>query len=264
MPLIPIDSLEDPQLEPYRQLKGTNRTHEMGMMVAESVRVVRRLVESECQTVSLLVSHRKIDKFSGWIPDGLPVYVIDHEQAEQLIGFDFHSGVLGCGIRPLPPLLDELVDTEISRQSLVVCPRVTDPENLGVIIRLAAAFGISGMLLGPGTADPFSRRALRVSMATALTMPLYFSDDIGDDLQQLKRRHGFQVVGTVASESAIALPEARRPERMVLMFGNEAHGLDPDLLELCDETWTIPLPGEIDSINVAVAAGIFLYAISQP
>ena len=264
MPLIPVDSLEDPRLEPFRQLKGTNRTHEMGMMVAESVRVVRRLVESECQTVSLLVSQRKVEKFSRWLPDGLPVYVIDHDQAEQLIGFDFHSGVLGCGIRPLPPLLDELVDTETSRQSLVVCPRVTDPENLGVIIRLAAAFGISGMLLGPGTADPFSRRALRVSMATALTMPLYFSEDIGEDLQQLRRRHAFQVVGTVASESAIPLPDARRPERMALMFGNEAHGLEPDLVGLCDEVWTIPLPGEIDSINVAVAAGIFLYAISRP
>ncbi len=79
MPLIPIESIDDPRIEIYRNLRWTNRTRDLGMMVAESLRVARRLVESDCETVTLLISDRKVDKFSEWLPPEVPVYVIEHD-----------------------------------------------------------------------------------------------------------------------------------------------------------------------------------------
>lgn len=263
MPLIHIDSLDDPRLEAYRNLKWTNRTKELGTMVAESVRVVRRLIESDCEVLSLLLSDRKVEKFRDWLPEDVPVYVVDHDQADQLIGFDFHSGVLGCGLRPAAPDLDELLATATGPITLIACQHVTDPANVGVITRLASGFGVLAMLTGEGTADPFSRRALRVSMATALTLPILISEDLPAEFERLKHQHGFTIVGTVLDEPAIPLAEATRPDRLVLLFGNEAHGLDDRLVALCDQSWTIPMPGISDSINVAVAAGIFLYELNR-
>ena len=73
MPVFPVESLDDPRIEIYRNLRSTNRTRDLGMMVAESDRVVRRMIDSECEMVSLLVSDRKLEKCTGWMRRDLPV-----------------------------------------------------------------------------------------------------------------------------------------------------------------------------------------------
>ena len=263
MPVFPVESLDDPRIEIYRNLRSTNRTRDLGMMVAESDRVVRRMIDSECEMVSLLVSDRKLEKCTGWIPRDLPVYVLSESDASQLVGFDFHAGLLGCALRPPSPLLDELVDRDRAVQTLVACPGVTDPQNLGVIVRLATAFGADGLLADNATADPFSRRALRVSTGSALKLPIRHCEDLAADIDRLRREWGFETAGAILDTTAIPLSEVKRPGRLILMLGNETSGLSDELTGLCDHRWTIPMTGLVDSINVSVAAGIFLHTIFE-
>ncbi len=264
MPVFPVESLDDPRIEIYRNLRSTNRTRDLGMMVAESDRVVRRMIESDCEMVSLLVSDRKLPLCIDWIPRDLPAYVLPTDQATQLVGFDFHAGLLGCALRPPSPLLSELVDTDRQVQTLLACPGIADPQNLGVIIRLATALGIDGLLADNRTADPFSRRSLRVSTGAALKLPIRISDDLHHDIAWLRDTEGFQSAGAVLDQNAIPLHQVARPNRLVLMLGNETSGLDPSLVDLCDQLWTIPMTDQVDSINVSAAAGIFLYHLQQP
>jgi len=264
MPVFPVESLDDERIEIYRNLRSTNRTRDLGMMVAESDRVVRRMIESDCEMVSLLISDRKLARNDDWIPPDLPVYVLPEELATRLVGFDFHAGLLGCALRPPSPLLEELVDTLQPLQTFLACPSVSDPQNLGVIIRLATALGIDGLLVDTGTADPFSRRTLRVSTGSALRLPIRLCQDLPGDIVQLRERWGFATAGAVLDQRAIPLHQVTRPDRLVLMLGNETSGLDDSLVELCDQLWTIPMTDRVDSINVAAAAGIFLYHLSQP
>src|SRR5690606_14217240 len=113
-------------------------------------------------------------------------------------------------------------------QLLIACPNVDDPENLGSLIRIGTAFGADGMLLGRRCADPFARRVLRVSMGTALSLPIVECDDLAGELERLRSQRGFALAATVLDEIAIPLERVSRPSRLILLFGNEAHGLAPE------------------------------------
>ncbi len=261
-----ISSLEDPRLDPYRSLKRTNETRWAAQFVVEGTRMAERLLASRFPVDSLLVSERNVREFLESAPVAgrtIPeVLVIPDAMVEALVGFNFHRGVLACGRRlPEPPvesLLGKGDPNARTPATLVVCPDLHDPENLGGMFRVAAALGASGMIVGVNAADPLSRRVLRVSMGTALKLPFAVSHDLPADLAQL-RAAGVELAATVLDESAEVLRDARRAERLAVLFGNEGHGLSPEVLALCDRRITIPMHWETDSLNVVVSAGIVLH-----
>ena len=263
MPLICLDSLEDDRLEVYRNLKRTNRTRWKNTFIAESKRVVHRLVDSDFPIESILVSHKRIESIQDWLPTDVTTFVLPHTLIEQLIGFNFHMGVMACGRRKPNPVVSQLVDDSKPRSTIVACPDVMDPENMGTIIRLCTAFGVDGLILGPRSTDPLSRRSLRVSMANALNLPIIQSDEFHANLQQLREQWGFQVAATVLDDTAEELTQVKRPDRLVILFGNESDGLDDETLAYCDRRLTLPMQGGTDSVNVAVATGIFLYHLTR-
>jgi tRNA G18 (ribose-2'-O)-methylase SpoU len=258
MPQVRINSLDDPRLEPYRHLKDTNRTRWASLFVCEGEKLVRRLLASDFSVESLLLSDRFELRFGGLAPPEVPVWIVPDELVEPLVGFDFHRGILACGRRRANPTLEKLAPPG-QRLTLVICPEVQDPENLGAILRISSAFGVDGVLVGRGSADPFSRRVLRVSMGASLRLPIRETADIAADLPQLRESLAVELAATVLDPSAEPLSTATRPDRFALLFGSEGHGLDPAIVALCDHRITIPMNPGTDSLNVAVAAGIFLH-----
>ncbi len=224
---------------------------------------MQRLLASRFQVKSILVSRQLQGQLPVNVPPDCPIYLLEHALAEQLVGYTFHTGVLACGRRQPSPPLAALVGPD-GRSSLVaVCPNVNDPENIGAIIRLSAGFCLAGVILGPGCADPFSRRVLRVSMGTAFTLPIVESTDMRRDLNRLHEEFGFELCATVLDPTAEPLESAAPAVKMGLLFGNEKHGLDPKWVELCARKLTIPMAAGADSLNVAVAAGIFFHHLQH-
>ena len=274
MPLIPIQTLDDPRLVVFRDVKATRHSKWRGRFVAEGARLAKRLLSSDYIVESMLLTEGRVEEFSSWLRPEVPTFVMPQTLAAELIGYNFHCGAMTCALRKPSPTLDDIMARGGGRMTFVVCPDVNDPENIGTLIRLGAAFGIDAMLLGPACADPFSRRVLRVSMGNALTLPILCSRDLEADLRRLKSEWQVQLAATVVenadpTDDGIAvvrtpmgvvetLSQASRPSRLALLFGNEANGLDHEWLELCDRRLTIPMQAA-DSLNVAVAAGIFLH-----
>lgn len=261
MPRIEINSLDDERLYPYRQLKGNNRVQWAGRFIAEGLRVVERLLQSDFQTESVLVSERREEKIADQVPNHVPLYVLPQQLTEILVGFNFHTGIVACGLRrPAPKLRD--VANGAPGSLIMVCPNIHDPDNLGQIIRLSSAFGASAVAVGPGSADPFSRRVLRVSMGYALLLPVVQSENLLDEVRELQREGGYHLTATVLDEQAIPLHRFQRPERLAVLLGNEAWGLEPEWVDLCDHRITIPMRQGTDSLNVAMSAAIFLYYLT--
>ena len=177
---------------------------------------------------------------------------------EPLVGFNFHRGILACGRRRPNAELADLAPLD-RRLTLAICPDVQDPENLGAILRISSGFGVDGVLVGRGSADPFSRRALRVSMGASLRLPIREATDLESDLRQLREQFAVQLAATLLDPTAEPLSSAARPDRFALLFGSEGHGLAPAIVALCNRRLTIPMHAGTDSLNVAVAAGIFLH-----
>src|SRR5262245_55529447 len=118
-----IDSLDDPRLEPYRDMKDRDLARSGDRFVAEAEQVVRRLIASAFPVEAVLVIERKADEIGALVPEDVPVYVMPHALMNKLLGFKFHSGVLAVGRRRPMPRLSEIVP-EHGPVTLVVCPDI--------------------------------------------------------------------------------------------------------------------------------------------
>ena len=177
------------------------------------------------------------------------------------MGYQFHTGVLAVGLRQPSPPLEAVVGGE--RSTLVICPDLSNFENLGSLIRICSAFGVDAIVLGPRCCDPFYRLSIRVSMGTIFTLPIVRSTDLSADLRELRQRYGYELVASVLDVDAEVLSSAPRRERLAILFGNEAVGLSSTDVAACDRRVTLPMRRGTDSLNVAVAAGVFLYHFTR-
>lgn len=262
MPIVPITSLEDPRLAVYRDLPHVNLTTRSGRFVVEGRWLVERLAASDYAIESVVVDERQLSLVPATLPAEIPVYTLSATAIETLIGFNFHRGILACGLRkPLGPI-ESLIPAQ-GRATVVACIDIHDPTNLGGILRNCAAFGVDGVLLTRRCADPFSRRVLRVSMGTAFKLRLATLSDGAVELRQLRTDWSCKLLATVLADDAERLERADRPERMVLLIGNEGHGLSDDYVSLADKRVTLPMDFGTDSLNAASATAIFLYHFTR-
>ena len=259
MPEFLIESLEDPRLEPYRDLKHAG-SKPRETFVAEGEKLVLRLIDSSCRTESILCTAAIRDRLHDRLPVDIPVYIASTPIISRLVGFQFHRGVLACGLRPREKNLKSLLETIATgeRALVVLCPEIRDPVNLGTIIRTAAAFGAVCLVAGLAGTQPFSRRVLRTSMGTVLQLAITQTDAWKDIFETLHRRD-FDTIATVIDPSAELLSAASRAPRVALLLGNEDTGLPGELCNLCGRRVRVPMADGVDSLNVAVAAGIIMH-----
>ena len=260
---IAITSLADPRVANYRNLKDRDLDRAGRFFIAEGEHLVRRLLESDFPVDSIFLTERRIAEIVPLVPAGVPIYVAPTELMNDVLGMKFHSGVIACGRRKPQLMLEQVVPRDRERLTLVICPDITNVENIGSIVRLSAGFGADAILLGEKCHDPFWRQSVRVSMGSVFRLPLLQSDNLLRDLSRLRQEWGVQLAATVLDDSAEVLARAQRPPRLGILFGSEPQGLGPEYIAACDRKVTIPMKMGTDSLNVAVAAGIFLYHFTR-
>jgi tRNA G18 (ribose-2'-O)-methylase SpoU len=206
-------------------------------------------------------AHRALATALALAEADLPVYLAPASVFEQLTGHDFHRGCLGIVRRPSACSFASVVE---GARTLLVLEGVSNPDNIGAVFRSAAAFGADAVLLGPGSGDPLYRKAIRTSMASTLRVPFARFSESGprwhEELGRLRER-GIELVALTPREPALDLDEyrAHRAERPIaLLLGEEGAGLSEPVLSLADCRVRIAIRSEIDSLNLAVAAGIAL------
>lgn len=266
MPRCFINDPGDPRLAPYRDLPQRRLLRESGLFIAEGRLLVERLLASRFRCESILVDEQHADDIARLVGEApVSLLVVSRRLLEETIGFKFHRGVLACGRRRPAPTLDSALTgaaADATRPlTLVACADVHDPENVGGMLRNAAAFGVDAVVVSRRSADPFSRRVLRVSMGASLKLPIVEPDNLAATLRELRNNWGVETVATVLDDSARPLPDFRRGPRMALVFGSEGYGLPEEVVDLCDRRVTLPMRLGTDSLNVAVASGIFLYHV---
>jgi tRNA G18 (ribose-2'-O)-methylase SpoU len=256
LPPIPVDDPDDPRLSDYRELKEHRLGTESGRFVAESERVVRRLIDSGLAVQSVLLTAPRLATLADALGGPFPVYVVSQQVMDGVAGFHVHRGCLAIGQRPaevrLPP----------GARRVVVLEDLTDVDNLGAIARHSAAFGADALLLSPRCADPFYRKAIRVSLGAVFALPVVRLARWPEALDAL-RAEGMPIVGAVVDAAATPLARFPPPARFALLLGAEGPGLSPAARARCDHQVTIPMSPGADSLNVATAAAIFLYQLTQ-
>ena len=273
MSILKITSPSDPRLALYLNMRDRDIRRDTPFFLAEGEHVVRRAVAAGIELDSVLVSEQKAARVAAFVPEDVPILACPEAVMREAAGFHLHQGIVAAG-RPRPSVtLREAADVSPSagsaaaHRTLVVCPEIGNVDNLGLLIRVAAGLGVDAMVLGERCADPWYRRAVRVSMGAVFTLPIVRSDDIADDLRRLRREHRYATVATVIDADAAPLRSLNRadlPDRRAVLLGSEGYGLPADLADACDLRVRIPMHHDIDSLNVAVAAGIVLHHLIPP
>ena len=260
--IIEISEASDERLQCYADLRSSaSRRLDSDSFVVEGRWCVQRLIESSAALVSVVVEHGKEAEIARWLPESTPLYSLPPELLRQLVGFDFHRGMLACGRRPRMQAIDELEFKPNGSPLALAVLGVDQQENLGSMIRTAAAMGIEHVLVGPKTADPFSRRAIRVSMATVLTRSVYELDQPEAQLRELQETKNVRSIVATLDRDATPLNRFVADDRCgILIVGNEAKGVDRAIQEIATDRVTIPMLGT-DSLNVSIAAAIFMYQL---
>ncbi|MDO4573956.1 MAG: RNA methyltransferase [Planctomycetia bacterium] len=259
-----ITDEQDVRLAPYRGVRDRTLRGE-SLFLAEGDLVVERLLESRFPVESILISERAKGRVGPLLerklPAGVPVYEVSAEKMPDVVGFPFHQGVMAAGRRERVWTLDDLRGRRSCSRNrvIVVLPDITKPDNVGVVFRNAAALGADGVLLGERACDPLSRRGLRTSMGGVFQLPWVKTENLLRDLDFLIHAWGYVGCATVLSPEAVDLREATWPERVLLCLGNEYDGLREEVISRCACPITIPMAAGVDSLNLGVSSGIFLY-----
>jgi tRNA G18 (ribose-2'-O)-methylase SpoU len=266
MQIVRIDSAVDSALADYRDLTDVvlRRLSEPagGLYIAESTKVIGRAIAAGHRPRSILTLEK-------WLPEieplvrglDIPVYVGESSVLEGLTGFSMHRGALASMHRP--PLAS-IADTVAGARRVVILEDIVDHTNVGAIFRSVAGLGADAVLVTPRCADPLYRRSVRVSMGTVLQVPwtrLPEWPEAADLLHDL----GFTIAALALDDRAIDLADfvGSAPERVALLLGTEGDGLSRSALGIADVTVTIPMMHGVDSLNVASASAVALYALSR-
>jgi len=256
LPPIAVNDPDDPRLADYRDLPERRLRADSGRFIAESERVVRRLCGRGLRVASVLLTAPRLATLADALGGPFPVYLADQEVLDRIAGFHVHRGCLAVGERPAEVALPR------GAHALVVLEDLTDVDNLGALARHAAAFGADALVLSPRCADPYYRKAIRVSLGAVFALPVVRLGRWPDDLALL-RADGMTLVAAVLDPAATPLGRYPRPDRYALILGAEGPGLSAAALAHADARVTIPMSAGADSLNVATAGAIFLYALGR-
>lgn len=262
--IVPILDASDPRVAAYLSIQERDLVGRRDHFIAEGEVVLRALVAARRQAVvSLFVAEPRLPALHSILPQlpaDTPIFVAPQPVLDAIAGFHLHRGILALGRRPpgvgIRQMLAGIAGDPAA--TAVVAVGIANHDNMGGIIRNAAAFGATAVALDRTSCDPFYRKAIRVAAGTTFHLPIARAKD-DEDLIATLADLGFALLAFTPTATA-ALHEFRRDGALALLFGAEGTGLPASIIARA-ATVRIPMAPGVDSLNVATASGIALHHV---
>lgn len=242
-----ITSVQNPLIKRIVALQQTKCRVQYGEFIAEGQRVVQTMVNTPLQLVNLfLTDPKQVRQLTAKIPNE-KIIIVAENVMEKISTASTPSGILAVFKIPQQP------SNEIMGDGIVLAD-ISDPGNMGALIRSAAAMARKTVVV-VGGADPWSPKVVQASAGTISTINIYHFD--WHELVKRKRERKLRLIALVIAGGKKA--QQLSFSNSLLVVGNEAHGIPEQWLSTCDEQMTIEMSGNIESLNAAVAGSIALY-----
>ena len=262
--MILIDDADDPRVACFRRNErglASRRQRRSddgdGLFMAEGDLVVERALDAGCAAVVALVDAANPPPVVTRFDSEVPVYGGGDEVRAMVTQLGMPQGIVALFARPPRPTPAELAETA---NRLVMVEAVDNPINVGSIVRNAVALGWDGILFDSTSADPLSRRSLRVSMGQAIGFPAARCTSMTDEIRRLTTG-GFTVCALTPADDAEDIRTVRVDPRMAIGIGSERAGLSAEALVLSTRRVRIPMADGVDSLNAAAASAVACYAL---
>jgi tRNA G18 (ribose-2'-O)-methylase SpoU len=251
-------------LTPFKTLRRSDGNVPEGCFIGDGRKVVRRMLESDARLRTLVLTEKWLEFFKPALArrtePGLQVLVVGREVVDGIIGYKVHQGVMALAEIPAPPRLEDL--TAAPNPLIVALDGVADAENVGAIVRTCAAFGVTGLVVGPQTCSPWVRRAVRVSLGGVLRVPTLASDDLPATIRALEAKGVASYAAHIHGENKSSW-ETDFAKPVCLVLGGEADGVTAPVIAACRHVVYIPMAPGWDCLNVTASAAAFLYEAAR-
>lgn len=234
-----------------------------GLIVLEGRLVVEKALACGLRVRSLLCVPSDEEEWRSVSASTFSVAAMSRAEMENLVLFAFHRGVLALAERPADP-----DPAAVPAGHALALWNVTDPDNIGALIRSASALGARRIYLGPGCADPYGRKSLRASMGCSLGIPIIPLSGIGEIALARGPFAGSDAGNLLVAAALVdgaeppeALADVAADRAMTLVMGNEGWGLPAEVVAACDKTVMVPMAGAVDSLNVGAAGAILMWEL---
>lgn len=231
---------------------------ENGLFVIEGLRIVEDAYDNSIKFDKLIVSDTAMEKYGEHIEsfaqNSDELYKIPDSLFKKISDTTSPQGIIAIAEIP------DKKSSEINKKGrYIALENLQDPSNLGAVSRTAEALGVSGIILSSSGCDPYSPKSLRASMGTLLRMPIIIFDDFKNDL----KASGLKSFACVVDSKVLPITNARFTDGCVVIIGNEANGITEETKGVSDELITIPMSGNAESLNAAVAAAISIWEMMK-
>lgn len=259
-----MTSSSNPNLKLARSLRQRKVRDETGLFLVEGIFHVGEAIASGAEVEyiyyapDLLTSEFARELIRQRSEQGLPCYATTPENFGSLAGKENPQGIVAV-VRQRPIPLPHLNPQNFGWGVALVAPQ--DPGNVGAMLRTIDAVGASGLLLLDGGVDPYHPAAVRASMGALFWRPIVRAEFA--DFARWAREHTYHVYGTSAQGNTDYREIAGYNRPLVLLLGSEREGISPEHAALCQQLIRLPMRGHVTSLNLAVAAGIMLYAMLE-
>ena len=259
--------LSNAEISELSRLKDKKARTEKRKFLIEGKRALLEAMDGDADISEIIVSlgvdsSKLADVYSAAEEKGINVEEVPVAKFSKLSSTETSQGIVAiAGIRNTTS--DDLLSEIRSKHAamLLMLDRISDPGNLGTILRSAAWFGVDGVVTAGGSVDAYNPKVVRSAMSAICQLNVLQDVVLTDEVKQLKKL-GFTVVGSV-QDASLSYTDFSYPRRVAVVLGAEATGISADLLKLCDSKVAIPRVGKMESLNVGVAASIILAEIAR-
>jgi TrmH family RNA methyltransferase len=250
-----IESRQNPRVKELRAALSRSGRTPSGLIAIEGEHLVTEAVRSHLRFAAVFLRDGYQPPFA--LPDNAEHLLLPSDVFASAVSTEQPQGI--AALVHAPDFPAEAIFRDPTPLVLVLAG-LQDPGNVGTLLRSAEAFAASGVLLLPGTASPWNPKALRASAGSAFRVAAIAATE--KDTLDLLARHNIPAIATVA-RGGTPVSEAPLAGPCALLIGNEGAGLSDKLIARAAHRITIPMPGNVESLNAAIAGSLLLYEAAR-
>ncbi|MBE7054204.1 MAG: RNA methyltransferase [Ruminococcaceae bacterium] len=233
-----------------KKLNSKSQREKNGQYILEGLRIVKDAIENGGDIEYIVIS----SDYKGEYIDKVPVYEFDKKLFDEIKETQNSQGIIA--VAKLKKNYFESSYLE-NKKTIVYLDGVSDPGNMGTIIRTCDAAGVDVIILSDNCTDIYNPKTIRSTMSSIFNIPICF-DKNQDETVRILKENGFNIICTDLKATKYHY-ELDLTQKSVIVIGNEANGINDDLLNKADINTKIPIVGKCESLNAAVACSIMVY-----
>ena len=256
-----ISSCDNQKIKNIRRLRKKKYRIIQNAYIIESIKLFKEAIQWHIPIKQIFFTHLCLVKnpelkkiFIELKKNGITVFEVEDKVFRNISEFQTPEGIL-CVAEKKEYSIHDI-------NHILILEHIQDPGNAGTMIRTADAAGFDAVICSEHTIDIYDSKVIRSTMGSFFHIPVIQSKDLLFDVRRLKK-NSVMICGTALEGKESYQCPLSKADKIALILGNESHGMSQTLKDQCDVLWRLPIRGKAESLNVSVAAGVFMYKISE-